>query len=219
MQDGRQSAKDIAGLLELAAGNASVQVVPRQTLDRLTQHGRHQGIAARMRRGKFSTQDLDTVLATVATGLPLYLVLDGIQDPHNLGACLRTADAAGVRAVIVPRDRAVGLTPTVAKVASGAAETVPVVQVTNLARALRQLKDAGIWIVGASGDAEKSIYQTDLDRPLALVLGAEDKGLRENTRKHCDMLARIPMAGAIASLNVSVAAAVCLYEAVRQRGT
>ena len=217
MQDGRQSAKDMGALLELAAGTVSLQVVQRKTLDRLTGHARHQGIAARMRRGKFSAQDLDSLLKTVTTELPLYLVLDGIQDPHNLGACLRTADGAGVRAVIIPRDRAVGMTATVAKVASGAAESITVVQVTNLARALRQLKDAGVWVVGASGDAEKSIYQTDLNRPLALVLGAEGKGLRENTRNHCDLLARIPMAGAVASLNVSVAAAVCLYEAVRQR--
>ena len=217
VQDGRQSAKDMGEILKAAAGSVSLQVVPRQTLDRLTGHARHQGIAARMRRGKFSTQDLDILLTTVTTELPLYLVLDGIQDPHNLGACLRTADGAGARAVIIPRDRAVGMTATVAKVASGAAETVPVVQVTNLARALRQLKEAGVWVVGASGDAEKSIYQTDLNRPLALVLGAEGKGLRENTRNHCDFLAHIPMAGAVASLNVSVAAAVCLYEAVRQQ--
>ncbi|MGH8120155.1 MAG: 23S rRNA (guanosine(2251)-2'-O)-methyltransferase RlmB [Gammaproteobacteria bacterium] len=218
VQDNRQSAKDIVRLLETAAGAASVQVVSRQTLDRLSQFGRHQGIAVRMRRGRFSAQDLDTLLLSAATTeLPLYLALDGIQDPHNLGACLRTADAAGVTAVILPKDRAVGMTPTVAKVASGALEKVPIVQVTNLARALRQLKDAGAWIVGASGDAEKSIYQTDLNRPLALVLGAEGKGLRENTRKHCDLLAHIPMAGTVASLNVSVAAAVCLYEAVRQR--
>jgi len=218
VQDNRQSAKDIIRLLETAAGVASVQAVPRQTLDRLTQFGRHQGIAVRMRRGRFSAQDLDSLLLTAATmELPLYLVLDGIQDPHNLGACLRTADAVAVTAVILPKDRAVGMTPTVAKVASGAVESVSVVEVPNLARALRQLQEAGVWIVGATGDAENSIYQTDLHRPLALVLGAEGTGLRENTRKHCDMLAHIPMAGTVASLNVSVAAAVCLYEAVRQR--
>ena len=217
VQDGRQSAKDIGEILKAAAGAASLQVVSRQTLDRLTQYARHQGIAARVRSGRFSTQDLGTLLAKVTTKMPLYLVLDGIQDPHNLGACLRTADAAGVTAVIIPKDRAVGLTPTVAKVASGAMETVPVVQVTNLARALRQLKEAGVWVAGACGDAENSIYQTDLNRPLALVLGSEGQGLRPNTRTHCDMLVRIPMAGAVASLNVSVAAAICLYEAVRQR--
>ena len=218
VQDGRQSARDIGEILTAAAGSVSLQVVPRQTLDRITQYARHQGIAVRVRGGRFSTRNLDTLLATVTTGLPLYLALDGIQDPHNFGACLRTADAAGVRAVIIPKDRAVGMTPTVAKVASGAMESVAVVQVTNLARALRQLKDAGVWVVGACGDAEKSIYQTDLNRPLALVLGSEGQGLRANTRTHCDMLARIPMAGAVASLNVSVAAAVFLYEAVRQRG-
>ena len=217
VQDGRQSARDIGEILKAAAGSVSLQVVQRQTLDRLTQYARHQGIAVKVRGSRFSTHDLGSLLAKVTTGLPLYLVLDGIQDPHNLGACLRTADAAGVKAVILPKDRAVGMTPTVAKVASGAMESVPVIQVTNLARALRQLKEAGVWIVGASGNAEKSIYQTDMDRPLALVLGSEDKGLRENTQAHCDMLMHIPMAGAVASLNVSVAAAVCLYEAVRQQ--
>lgn len=218
VQDSRQNAKDLVTVLRTAAGSVSVQVVPRHTLDRLTYHARHQGIAARVRRERSHPQDLEALLlSTPAAAQPLYLVLDGIQDPHNLGACLRVADAAGANAVIIPKDRAVGVTPAVAKAASGAAETVPVITVTNLARALRQLKEAGVWIIGASADAGNTIYQMDLQRPLALVVGAEGKGLRDNTSNHCDHLARIPMAGAVASLNVSVAAAVCLYEVVRQR--
>jgi rRNA methylase, putative, group 3 len=217
VQDGRQSAKDIGEILKAAAGSVSLQVVSRQTLDRLTRYGRHQGIAVRVRGGKFSTQDLDTFLTTVTDALPLYLVLDGIQDPHNLGACLRTADAAGVHAVIIPRDRASGVTPTVRKVASGAAEHIAIIAVINIARTLREMQDAGIWVIGTAADAEQSIYQIDLQRPLALVMGAEGKGLRENTRKHCDMLAHIPMVGAAESLNVSVATGICLFEAVRQQ--
>jgi len=151
-------------------------------------------------------------------GPPFLLVLDGVQDPHNLGACLRTADAAGVQAVIVPRDRAAGITPVVRKVACGAAETVPVFTVTNLARSLRVLKEAGVWIFGASDDADRTLYDTDLRGPLALVLGGEGKGLRRLTRELCDYLVAIPMAGRVESLNVSVAAGVLLFEARRQRG-
>jgi 23S rRNA (guanosine2251-2'-O)-methyltransferase len=152
-----------------------------------------------------------------ATTPPLLLVLDAVQDPHNLGACLRTADATGVSAVIVPRDRAAGLSPVVRKVASGAAETVPLIQVVNLARTLRWLKERSIWIVGTDDEAEKSLYQTDLKGPLALVLGAEGTGLRRLTRDHCDALVSIPMRGVVESLNVSVAAGVVLFEAIRQR--
>ena len=148
---------------------------------------------------------------------PLLLVLDGVQDPHNLGACLRTADAAGVSAVIVPRDRAAGLTPTVRKVASGAAETMPLIQVVNLARTLRWLKERDVWIVGADDQAPKSLFEAPLSGALALVLGAEGPGLRRLTREHCDLLVAIPMAGAVESLNVSVAAGVLLFEAARQR--
>ena len=152
-----------------------------------------------------------------ATAPPLLLVLDGVQDPHNLGACLRTADAAGASAVIVPRDRAAGLTPTVRKVASGAAETMPLIQVVNLARTLRWLKEREIWIVGADDQAPKSLFETHLTGALALVLGAEGAGLRRLTRENCDLLVAIPMAGAVESLNVSVAAGVLLFEAARQR--
>ncbi|MDO9090532.1 MAG: 23S rRNA (guanosine(2251)-2'-O)-methyltransferase RlmB [Burkholderiaceae bacterium] len=177
-------------------------------------HG-HQGVAARVAPVP-QTHSLDDLLDAVQ-GPPLLLVLDGVTDPHNLGACLRVADGAGAHAVIAPKDHAVGVNATVAKVASGAAETVPYFMVTNLARTLGELKERGIWCVGASDDAPKTIYQIDLKGPVALVLGAEGSGLRQLTRKTCDELASIPMKGAVESLNVSVASGVCLYEALRQR--
>ena len=162
----------------------------------------------------------DDLLAALANAKsPLLLALDGVQDPHNLGACLRTADACGVLAVIVPKDRAAQLTPTARKVAVGAAETTPVVAVTNLARTLRLLKAAGLWIVGADAEAEKTAAQLDLRGPMVGVLGAEAAGLRQLTRRHCDFLARLPQLGAVESLNVSVAAGMLLYEALRQRGS
>jgi len=148
---------------------------------------------------------------------PLLLILDNVQDPHNLGACLRTADGAGANAVIVPKDRSVRLTPTVQLVACGAAEKVPLVMVTNLARVIDQIKDAGLWVVGTSDQAAQPLYALDLSGPLALVMGSEGKGLRRLTAEKCDFLASIPMQGSVESLNVSVAAGVCLYEAVRQR--
>jgi 23S rRNA (guanosine2251-2'-O)-methyltransferase len=150
-------------------------------------------------------------------GAPLVLILDEVQDPHNLGACLRTADAAGVHAVVAPRDKAVGLTPIVCKVASGAAETVPYVQVTNLARAMDGLKANGLWLIGSAGEAETDLFATDLTGPLGLVMGSEGRGLRRLIRERCDLLVRLPMLGTVESLNVSVAAGICLYEAVRQR--
>jgi 23S rRNA (guanosine2251-2'-O)-methyltransferase len=159
---------------------------------------------------------VDEVLDDVK-GPPLVLVLDGVTDPHNLGACLRVADGAGVSAVVAPKDHAVGLNATVAKVASGAAETVPYLMVTNLARALADLKDRDIRVIGLSDTAEKTIYDVDLTGHVALVMGAEGSGMRQLTRKHCDELVSIPMAGAVESLNVSVAAGICLFEAVRQR--
>ena len=179
-------------------------------------HG-HQGVAARV-QPLASAKSLDDLLDAV-TGPPLLLVLDGVTDPHNLGACLRVADGAGAHAVIAPKDHAAGINATVAKVASGAAETVPYFMVTNLARTLGELKERDIWCVGASDDASASIYQVALSRPLALVLGAEGAGLRQLTRKTCDELVRIPMQGAVESLNVSVASGICLYEALRQRST
>ena len=179
-------------------------------------HG-HQGVAARVQPLAIA-KSLDDLLDAV-TGPPLLLVLDGVTDPHNLGACLRVADGAGAHAVIAPKDHAAGINATVAKVASGAAETVPYFMVTNLARTLGELKERDIWCVGASDDASASIYQVALSRPLALVLGAEGAGLRQLTRKTCDELVRIPMQGAVESLNVSVASGICLYEALRQRST
>ena len=176
---------------------------------------RHQGVVARV-AALALRHSLDDVLETVQ-GPPLVLVLDGVTDPHNLGACLRVADGAGAHAVIAPKDHAVGLNATVAKVASGAAETVPYLMVTNLARSLNEMKERDIRIVGTSEDAERTLYDLDLSGPVALVLGAEGSGLRQLTRKTCDELVRIPMVGAVESLNVSVAAGVCLFEVLRQR--
>jgi 23S rRNA (guanosine2251-2'-O)-methyltransferase len=181
-------------------------------------HG-HQGVAARVQEIE-QIHSLDELLEGLeaAGTVPLLLVLDGITDPHNLGACLRVADGAGAHAVIAPKDHAAGINATVAKVASGAAETMPYFMVTNLARTLGELKERSIWITGTSDDAPKTIYETDLRGPSALVLGAEGQGMRQLTRKTCDQLVSIPMRGAVESLNVSVASGVCLYEALRQRG-
>jgi 23S rRNA (guanosine2251-2'-O)-methyltransferase len=190
----------------------------RAALDRLLPASNHQGVVARVRvPAPLDDRDLQRVLSELS-GPPLLLMLDGVQDPHNLGACLRTADAAGVSAVIAPRDHSVGLTPVACKVASGAAGRVPYVQVTNLARTLEWLRQQGIWLVGSAGDAPRSLYQTDLTGPLAVVMGGEGKGLRRLTRERCDFLASLPMRGAVESLNVSVATGVVLYEALRQRG-
>lgn len=180
-------------------------------------HG-HQGVAARVQELP-QVHSLDELLEGLeaAGTVPLLLVLDGITDPHNLGACLRVADGAGAHAVIAPKDHAAGINATVAKVASGAAETMPYFMVTNLARTLNELKERNIWIIGTSDDAPKTLYQVDLKVPVALVLGAEGDGMRQLTRKTCDELVSIPMAGAVESLNVSVASGVCLYEALRQR--
>jgi 23S rRNA (guanosine2251-2'-O)-methyltransferase len=178
---------------------------------------RHQGVVARV-MALPARHSLDDVLDAVV-GPPLVLALDGVTDPHNLGACLRVADGAGAHAVIAPKDHAVGLNATVAKVASGAAESMAYLMVTNLARALNELKERDIQVIGLSDDAaDASLYDLDLTGPTALVLGAEGAGMRQLTRKTCDRLVRIPMAGEVESLNVSVAAAVCLYEARRQRG-
>lgn len=181
-------------------------------------HG-HQGVVARA-HALDTARSLDDLLDGLdAAGLPpLLLVLDGVTDPHNLGACLRVADGAGAHAVIAPKDHAAGLNATVAKVASGAAETVPYFMVTNLARTLGELKERQIWVIGTSDDAPRTLYQADLKGPTALVLGAEGAGMRQLTRKTCDELISIPMRGAVESLNVSVASGVCLYEALRQRG-
>jgi 23S rRNA (guanosine2251-2'-O)-methyltransferase len=178
-------------------------------------HG-HQGVAALVQHME-QAHSLDDLLDSIAEP-PLLLVLDGVTDPHNLGACLRVADGAGAHAVIAPKDHAAGINATVAKVASGAAETMPYFMVTNLARTLGELKERNIWVIGTSGDAPKTIYQVEMKGPTALVLGAEGPGMRQLTRKTCDELVSIPMKGAVESLNVSVASGVCLYEALRQRG-
>jgi 23S rRNA (guanosine2251-2'-O)-methyltransferase len=186
-----------------------------ERLQKLVGTHRHQGVVAHVKPLALR-HSLDDVL-DAATGAPLVLVLDGVTDPHNLGACLRVADGAGVHAVVAPKDHAAGINATVAKVASGAAETVPYLMVTNLARALGELKERDIRIIGTSDDAPRSLYEADLRGPVALVLGAEGTGLRQLTRKTCDELVRIPMQGAVESLNVSVASGICLYEALRQR--
>jgi 23S rRNA (guanosine2251-2'-O)-methyltransferase len=215
----KKSGRAISEILNLAKNKQiSVQSVANKTLDKLTHQANHQGVAIRRKVTSIESKiDLASVLEINDGTNALFLVLDGIQDPHNLGACLRTADAVGVRAIILPKDRAVGLNETVRKVACGAAENTPVIHVTNLSRCLREMQDAGVWIIGTADEAENSIYEEDLTSPIALVMGSEGQGLRQNTRKHCDKLVNIPMAGVVESLNVSVATGVCLYEAQRQR--
>ena len=184
-------------------------------LTQLAGTARHQGVVARV-SVLAPRHSLDDLLDAVQ-GPPLVLVLDGVTDPHNLGACLRVADGAGAHAVIAPKDHAAGINATVAKVASGAAETVPYFMVTNLARTLNELKERSIWVIGTGDTAARTLYQADLRGPVALVLGAEGAGMRQLTSKTCDELVSIPMRGAVESLNVSVASGICLYEAVRQR--
>jgi len=204
--------KDLAALAERAG--VRVMRVPTKRLDGFYGGGRHQGVVARVEVKK-TADDLDEILDRVEK--PLLLVLDGVTDPHNLGACLRVANAAGAKAVIAPRDRAAGITPAVSKVASGAAEATPYLMVTNLARTLRELKERNIWIVGAEERADRTLYDADLPESIAWVLGAEGEGMRRLTRESCDLLVRIPMGGEVQSLNVAVAAGVCLFESVRRR--
>jgi 23S rRNA (guanosine2251-2'-O)-methyltransferase len=192
-----------------------VMRVDEKRLDGMTHHARHQGVAARIEAAALPAH-IDEVLEAL-TEPALILILDGVTDPHNLGACLRVADALGVHAVIAPKDRAAGINATVSKVASGAAETVPYLAVTNLARSMRELKEQGIWIVGADERADNDLYSVKLQGPLAWVLGAEGEGMRRLTREQCDELVRIPMLGTVESLNVSVSAGICLAEARRQR--
>ena len=215
LQAGRND-KRIAAMLSLAR-NQGVDILPRAELDGKVR-GRHQGVVAEVLPGE--RQWDETALLQLLDELddaPLLLVLDGVTDPHNLGACLRSADAAGADAVIVPRDRSADLNATVRKVACGAAESVPLVRVTNLARTLESLKQRGIWLYGTAGDAEETLYESDLSGPLAIVMGAEGAGMRRLTREACDHLVKLPMAGLVSSLNVSVATGVCLFEVVRQR--
>lgn len=208
--------KRMQPLIQEARQNGiSVQFCNRKTLDDMV-GGQHQGIIAKARlQSSGSEADLAAIVAQHEK--PFILILDGVTDPHNLGAILRSADAAGVHAVVSPKDRSVKLTSVVRKVACGAAESVPFITITNLARTLRELQDAGVWVVGTAGETDTSIYQADFKGPLALVLGAEGEGLRRLTRETCDSLVKIPMFGSVSSLNVSVAAGICLFEAVRQR--
>lgn len=213
-------------IVKLAASNGvEVRRASRARLDEMTS-GRHQGVVAEFATAGEAPVDLrwseaqlrDNVKRAVAEqAVPLLLVLDGVTDPHNLGACLRSADAAGVLAVVTPKDNAADVTAVVRKVACGATESIPLVRVTNLVRTLQMLQEAGVWIYGAAGEASQSLYDSDLTGPLALVMGAEGDGMRRLTREHCDFLVKLPMAGRVSSLNVSVATGVCLFEICRQR--
>ncbi|WP_422766984.1 23S rRNA (guanosine(2251)-2'-O)-methyltransferase RlmB [Photobacterium leiognathi subsp. mandapamensis] len=213
---GRQDERLMPVINELQMLGITIQEAGRKALDDKVKGASHQGIVARVRPGKqYNENDLDDLLAGKEN--PLLLILDGVTDPHNLGACLRNADAAGAIAVVVPKDRSAQLNATASKVACGAAEIVPLVRVTNLARTMRALQEKGVWIVGTAGEATHDIYHSKLTGPLAIVMGAEGEGMRRLTRETCDDLIKIPMAGSVSSLNVSVASGICLFEAVRQR--
>jgi 23S rRNA (guanosine2251-2'-O)-methyltransferase len=209
----------VRALLELA-GQQRVPVgqKDRRELDEWAE-GVHQGVVAEVSPSQVWGEAMLEELLDRCEGPPLLLVLDGVTDPHNLGACLRTADAAGALAVIVPKDKSATLNATVRKVACGAAEVIPLVAVTNLARCLEKLRQRGLWTVGTAGEAEQSLYQQDLSGPTVLIMGAEGKGMRRLTRDLCDYLVRLPMSGSVSSLNVSVATGICLFEAVRQRSS
>jgi len=199
------------------AKDANVRIIhyDDQRLSSMVGTRRHQGVVCKA--GALSlARNLDELLDAIE-GPPLLLILDGVTDPHNLGACLRVADGAGAHAVIAPKDRAVGLNATAEKVASGAAETVPYITVTNLARTMRELKERDIWLIGTTDDADKSLYQAEFSGPVGIVMGSEGEGMRRLTRENCDVLVSIPMLGSVESLNVSVASGICLYEAQRQR--
>ncbi|MFV9996642.1 MAG: 23S rRNA (guanosine(2251)-2'-O)-methyltransferase RlmB [Arsenophonus endosymbiont of Dermacentor nuttalli] len=213
---GREDKRLLPLIEQLEKLGIIIQLANRQWLDRQTENAVHQGIIAQVKPGRqYQESDLDIIIAQ--TQNPFLLILDGITDLHNLGACLRSADAAGVDAVIVPKDKSAKLNATAKKVACGAAESMPLIRVTNLARTLRQLQQQHIWIVGTTGEANHTLYESKLTGAIALVMGAESEGMRRLTREHCDELISIPMAGSVSSLNVSVATGVCLFEAVRQR--
>jgi 23S rRNA (guanosine2251-2'-O)-methyltransferase len=217
LAEGRSDPR-VQTLIELANENrVAVGNAERRELDAWVE-GVHQGVVAEVSPSQVWGEAMLDELLDRTEGAPLLLVLDGVTDPHNLGACLRSADAAGALAVIVPKDKSATLTPTVRKVACGAAEVIPLVAVTNLARTLEKLKQRGLWVVGTAGEAEQSLYQQDMTGPTILIMGAEGSGMRRLTRDLCDYLVRLPMAGSVSSLNVSVATGVCLFEALRQRG-
>jgi len=214
---GRDDARMTALLATATQAKISIERVDPQRLEKMASAAVHQGVIAEVRpMAPWSEDELGAAIER-ATATPIVLALDGVQDPHNLGACLRTADACGVLSVVIPKDRAVQLNATVRKVAAGAAETTPLTVVTNLARCLRELKERGLWVVGADAGAKQRADEVDLKGPTVLVMGAEGSGLRHNTREHCDLLVRLPALGAVESLNVSVATGMLLYEAVRQR--
>ena len=213
---GREDKRLLPLIHALEAQGVVIQVANRQFLDEKSEGAVHQGIIARVKPGRqYQENDLPDLLAQLDQ--PFLLILDGVTDPHNLGACLRSADAAGVHAVIVPKDRSAQLNATAKKVACGAAENVPLIRVTNLARTMRLLQEENVWIVGTAGEADHTLFQSKMTGPMALVMGAEGEGMRRLTREHCDELISIPMAGSVSSLNVSVATGICLFEAVRQR--
>ncbi len=198
----------------------SVQSVPRASMSRMVKNQNHQGVIIEVKPAKKKTdQDLDGILELNKENNPLYLILDSVQDPHNLGACIRTADATAVTAIIIPKDRSASVNETVRKVASGAVENVTVISVVNLVRAIKKIKESGAWVIGADGEAEQSIYDMNLKVPTAIIMGGEGKGMRESVMKECDYVASLPILGQIESLNVSVATGVILYEVVRQRQT
>jgi 23S rRNA (guanosine2251-2'-O)-methyltransferase len=217
VQQGREDKKILAIIKAANEQQIAIDYAKKDTLDRLTEQANHQGVIAFCKKSAVHDETFLKELIEEATKPIFLLILDQVQDPHNLGACLRSADAAGVDAVIAPKDRSVGITPTVSKVASGAAETVPFVQVTNLARTIEQLKALNVWVYGASANAQKTLYECDLSGRVALVLGGEGAGLRHLTEESCDELLKIPMQGQVESLNVSVAAGIFLFEVVRQR--
>jgi 23S rRNA (guanosine2251-2'-O)-methyltransferase len=216
--DGQRQDKRLKLIInDLASLGIDAEKLDRKKLDRMADGNNHQGIIVEIEMPTVRSEGQLKQAVEALTDMPLFLVLDQVQDPHNLGACLRTADAVGVHGILVTKDNATGITPTVCKVASGAAETVPVYQVTNLARTLRWLKEQNIWVMGSSGTAQQSVFEADLNMSLALVMGTEGTGMRQLTEKQCDFLVKIPMAGQVESLNVSVAAGVMMYEAFRQR--
>ncbi len=216
LQAGREDER-MAEIRDRAADlGIAIEYRPRGELDKLVK-GKHQGVVALVEAGSLRGEKALAAYLDELDHPPFLLVLDGVQDPHNLGACLRSADAAGVDAVILPKDKSVGITPTVRKVACGAAETLALFAVTNLARTLQQLRERGIWLYGAAGEESKSLYDMGLSGAIGLVMGSEGKGLRRLTREQCDGLFAIPMAGTVESLNVSVATGICLFEALRQR--
>ncbi len=213
----RKDNRQTALIDQLKKAGQTIEKSDRKRLDKMTDGKNHQGIVVEIEiPGVRSENELKQRIQKMAER-PFFLVLDQVQDPHNLGACLRTADAAGVHGIIITKDNSTGITPTVCKVASGAVETVPVYQVTNLARTLRWLKEQNIWVMGTTGDSEQSAFSTDLSMPLALVMGAEGTGMRRLTEQQCDFVVKIPMLGQVESLNVSVAAGILMYEVCKQR--